>query len=305
MRRTAPPLRRRPGGPSEWRLWPGAVPGTPAEPVAEIELPPTTPAPHGDPGIFTQVRNPSLFVYPSANPNGAAWVMAPGGGMIRVSIGAGTGDIARWFNDAGATVFVLKYRVPNGNWTSGADASLQDAQRAVRMIRTYAPYFQLDPARIGMIGFSGGGYPTAALATRYDADVYEPIDAVDEESAAPNLIALMYPVIALDQPYTLATARAALIGADASPAIGARYSPDRYVSPATPPTFLAHALDDRSVAVGNTLAMHAALVRAGVPVQMHLFESGGHGINLGPLGAPRTWSGLFRAWAAQRNFLRA
>src|SRR5262249_7821327 len=143
----------------------------------------------------------SMFAYPSTNPNGAALIMCAGGGMVRINIGGGSGDIARRFNDAGVTVFMLKYRLPSGRWTSGADASLQDAQRAARLIRATARHFQIDPQRIGVIGFSAGGYVAASLATRPDAHVYEAVDAADRESAAPNLAALMYPVIALDRPF--------------------------------------------------------------------------------------------------------
>lgn len=300
----APAIRQRAAGPGEWRLWSGEGPGAPREIVDEVEQASTQPEPHGDPGIFTSVRYPSMFVYRAANPNGAALLMAPGGSLIRVNIGYGSGDIARRLNAAGVTVFMLKYRLPSGRWSGGANTPLQDAQRALRLIRANARHFALDPARIGVIGFSAGGYVAASLATRPDDRVYQPVDAADRESAAPNLAALLFPVISLDQPFAYAVSRDALLGPNPSPDLAARHSPDRHVSSATPPTFLAHASDDTVVRIENALAMYEALRGARVPAQMHLFENGGHGINIGPLEAPRSWLSLFLRWAAERNFAR-
>src|SRR5262245_43700302 len=137
MRRplSVPHLIDRGAGPKEWRLWPREAPGAPAHPAPEVEQPAATPSQFGDPGIFTSVRTPSLFVYPSLRPNGAALLMMPGGGFVRVAIGSGSGDIARRLNARGVSVFMLKYRLPSGHWSAGAAANLQDAQRALRLIR--------------------------------------------------------------------------------------------------------------------------------------------------------------------------
>jgi acetyl esterase/lipase len=197
---------------------------------------------------------------------------------------------------------MLKYRLPSGRWNAGADASLQDAQRAIRWIRAHAAQFGVDRNKVGVIGFSAGGFVAASLATRFAAPVYESADSVDEESTRPDLAALVSPVIALDRPFSHAGARAALLGGGATEE-GARHSPDLHVTQAAAPTFLAHAIDDPVVSVENTLAMFAALRAAGAPAPMHLFERGGHSLASTALDSSGSWLALFLDWAAARGFI--
>jgi acetyl esterase/lipase len=299
----APPSASSNPSAAEWRLWSDEAPGSPADPVAETMIE-ETPSRHGDPGIFTSVRWPSLFVYPSRRPNGAALLMAPGGAFARVAIGAGSGDIARRFNMAGVCVFMLKYRLPSGRWSAGVDTSLQDAQRAVRWIRARAAQFDVDRNKVGVIGFSAGGFVAASLATRFAEHVYDHGGSVDDESARPDFAALVSPVIALDRPFAHAGVREALLGGAAREE-GTRASPDLHASAAMPPTFLAHAVDDPVVSVENALAMFAALRAAQAAVEAHLFERGGHSLASTALGSSGNWLALFLDWAAAHGFVES
>jgi acetyl esterase/lipase len=247
---------------------------------------------------------PSLFVYPAPQPTGAAALMFPGGGFAHVAIGAGSGDIARQFNARGVSVFMLKYRLPSGHWAAGPDAVLQDAQRAVRLIRADAERYAINPEQIAALGFSAGGYGAAALVARSGAETYHPIDHADRLSARPDLAGLFYPVIVLDGPAAHQGSRTALLGAAPNAEDAARYSPYRHVTAGAPPTFLAHACDDTTVPVDNSILMFEALHSARVAAQLHAFERGGHGLNLeGPAGeAARGWMGLFLDWAARHGF---
>jgi len=275
----------------EIALWPGPPPGAPADPDSDVMTPTAT----DDPGTFERVGRPSLFVYAGAAGSGAAALMFPGGAYQHVAIGQGTGDIARRLNAAGITAFVLKYRLPSGRWAAGPDVVLQDGQRAMRLIRANARRFGID--RVAAIGFSAGGYGAASLVARHRETSYAPVDPADREDARPDLAGLMFPVIALDRPFAHAPSRDALLGAAADARRAARYSPDRLVTAGAPPCFLAHAADDAAVSAENSLAMFKALRAANVPVQMHIFEEGGHGL------ARQPWMDLFLSWARTHGFV--
>ena len=283
--------------PPEWPLWPGEPPGAPDNPDSDRMI--ATAA--SDPGNFESVGRPSLFVYPSARPTGAAALMFPGGGYVHVAMGKGSGDIARRLNAAGITVFVLKYRLPSGRWAAGPDAVLQDGQRAMRLIRANAARFAIDRAMVAVLGFSAGGHGAATLAARNQDQTYNPIDDADKHSARPDLAGLMFPVIALDRSFAHAVSRDQLLGANAPVALAARYSPDLRVAADAPPTFLAHAYDDPVVPVENSIAMYKALRAANVPSELHVFQQGGHGLKL--LGTPhRAWMDLFQTWSRGHRF---
>jgi len=284
------------GLPREIPLWSGAPPGGSAEPVTDV----VTPTAVDDPGTYERVGRPSLFVYPSENPNGAATLLYPGGGYQHVAIGKGTGDIARQLNGAGITVFVLKYRLPQQGWVGRADVILQDGQRAIRIIRARATEWVIDRDRVAILGFSAGGYGAATLATHFDQYSYPPTDSMDEQYAKPVLAGLMFPVIALDRPFAHIPSRTAIVGADASPESAAKYSPDLFVSSQTPPIFLAHAMDDEVVRPENSLAMYRALAVRHNPVQLHLFQDGGHGLQF---GTGTAWMQLFQSWCRYHEFI--
>lgn len=286
-------------------LWTGAPPDAP--PILPREEIVDRIATSGYRDRFvTGIGAPLMTVFRPAKPNGAAALLIPGGGYIRVVIDKEGFEVARRLAATGVTAFVLRYRLPREGWTS-RDVALQDAQRAVRLIRARAARDRLDPSRVLVMGFSAGGHVAATLATAFDRPAYARRDAADRLSARPDLSALLYPVIDMAPPHAHAGSRIALLGSEPTRALEAAHSPHRHVRADTPPTFLAHAWDDPSVPVENGLAYLAALRAAKVPTEAHLFEEGGHGFGIrliqGKPGA--AWPDLFLAWAARRGFLGA
>ena len=285
-------------------LWPGRPPGAqrilPREQIVDRR------ATSGFQDRFvTGVGAPLMTVFRPARPNGAAVLIAPGGGYIRVVIDKEGFEVGHRLAQAGVTSFVLRYRLPAEGWDRAADVPLQDAQRAMRLIRARAASFGIDPKRVAAMGFSAGGHVAASLATRHQAKVYAPIDAADRLDARPDLSVLMYPVIDMARPFAHLGSREALLGKPPEPGTEALYSPHRHIDSATPPTFLVHAWNDPSVPTENSLNYLAALRAAKVAAEAHIFEEGGHGFGIyGARGKPAAaWPDLFLAWAARRGFM--
>jgi acetyl esterase/lipase len=283
-------------------LWPGLPPGAPARLPAEEYVERAKPGELHD-RYAAQIARPTISVFRPARPNGNAVLLAPGGAYIRVVSDKEGYDSARWFVARGITAFVLRYRLPGGGWTRASDVPLQDAQRAVRLIRSKARDFAIDPERLGMIGFSAGGHVAASLAVHHDAPVYDPVDAADRLSARPQVMGLLYPVIQMGTHAHLGS-RDELIGKMPTAAAIAAYSPDLHVRADTPPTLIAHAADDPAVPLENSLAMSAALRAASVPTELHIFEKGGHGfgLRLPETATANAWPGLFLAFARNHGF---
>ena len=279
-------------------LWPHGAPGMPLHPPVETVEDRSTDAGVPDRSV-RGIRQPRLVVFRPASPNGSAALVTPGGGYQRIVIDKEGYELGRWLAARGWTAFVLFYRLPGEGWEAGPDVALADAQRAMRIIRSRAQGYGLRPDRVAAIGFSAGGHLCGDLATRFDARIYAPIDAADRLSARPDVAAPIYAVQSMRLPLAHAGSRALLIGTDASPALEATHSTARNVSAATPPCFLVHAEDDATVNVENSLEFRAALKRAGVPVETHLFARGGHGFGIdGAAGKPvAQWPALFAAWA--------
>ncbi|MBB4153390.1 acetyl esterase/lipase [Sphingomonas jinjuensis] len=297
---TAPPGIRHPGDPTETiDLWPGPAPGMPATPPVETVDERSTDPAFPDRAVRGVVR-PRMVVFRPATPNGAAVLVAPGGGYARIVIDKEGYEVARWLAARGYTVFVLFYRLPGDGWAAGPDVALSDAQRAMRLIRQRAGAYRLDPTRVAMMGFSAGGHLCGDLATRFDAMTYRAIDAADRLSARPMLAAPIYAVQSMSAPLAHPGSRALLVGAEASAAVERAHSNAANVTARTPPIFMAHAEDDATVPVDNTLEMRAACKRVGVPVETHLFTTGGHGFGLRrAAGKPvAIWPDLFVNWAA-------
>jgi len=285
-------------------LWPGRPPG--ARRVLPRELIVDRVATSGFQDRYvTGIGAPLMTVFRPARPNGAALLIAPGGGYIRVVVDKESFEVGRRLAEAGVTAFVLRYRLPAEGWDRASDVPLQDAQRAMRLIRAGAAGFGVDPKRVAAMGFSAGGHVAASLATRHQARVYEPLDAADRLDARPDLSALIYPVIDMARPFAHLGSREALLGAPPGPGTEAAYSPHLHVDQATPPTFLVHAWDDPSVPTENSLNYLAALRAAKVAAEAHIFEEGGHGFGIrGVRGKPAAaWPDLFLAWAGRRGWL--
>lgn len=295
---------RLPGDPTETiPLWPRTPPGGEGVRLT-LQLMERSPTPD----VFhdryvTDIAQPLLTVFRPDKPDGSALLVAPGGGYRRVVIDKEGFEAARRLNGSGVTVFNLRYRLPFEGWADGADVPLQDAQRAMRLIRARAAEFAIDPRRVGVLGFSAGGHVAASLITRPDEPVYKPVDKWDQLDARPDFAGLMYPVISMVPPVAHAGSREKLLGADPSEVQQVLYSPDRHVTANVPPTFLLLAADDKEVPPRNSLDMHAALRAAGVPSELHMFEEGGHGFGLRLIqGKPASiWPDLFLRWGARHG----
>jgi len=263
-------------------LWPGdgLAPGDAAlaTPQRVLERSPDPALPDR---FVDHVSRPYLVVQRPARPDGTAVLVIPGGGYSRIVLDKeGTALQPTFVEQGGATLFVLRYRLPGEGHADGADAPLVDAQRALRLIRARAGEWGVDPHRIGVMGFSAGGHVAASLGTRYDDIVHPPRDAVDRQSARPDFQLLIYPVIDMTGAAAHPGSRRQLLGEHPDDLRARRYSPQLHVDAHTPPTFLLHAQDDDVVPVDNSLLFHAALRQAGVPAELHVFPRGGHGFGI-------------------------
>lgn len=286
-------------------LWPGPPPGAPNS-LPRTKITDRTATSGFLDRYATEIGEPLMTVFRPKRPNGAALLIAPGGGYVRVVIDKEGFEVARRVAEAGITAFVLRYRLPGEGWAAPAVTPLQDAQRALRLIRAGARSYDVDPARVAVLGASAGGHVAGSLATGWFAETYAPVDAADRESAKPMLAALLYPVVDMSLPYAHVGSREALLGRSPSREREIERSVHRQVRSDTPPTFLVHALDDTSVPAENTLQLLAALRAAKVATEAHLFEEGGHGfgIHLAQGKPAAAWPDLFLAWAARRGLLR-
>ncbi|MBU6206906.1 MAG: alpha/beta hydrolase [Alphaproteobacteria bacterium] len=278
-------------------LWPGTPPGAPAQlPVPQITERAHDASYHDR--AITGVAAPRIDWFPAAQPNGSAVLLIPGGAYLRIAFDREGYEMAAWFNARGVSAGVLFYRLPDEGWVDRANVASADAQRAVRLLRTRAQAMQLDPARLIVMGFSAGGHVCADLAARWNQPLYTRVDAADMLSARPDLAAPIYPVVAMRGPEAHAVSRAMLLGASPTPEEERVHSPDLMIGPQSPPCFIIHAEDDPAVPVANSRLLHDALRRAKVPVEMHLFEKGGHGFGLRNATGPNAaWAELFMAWA--------
>ncbi len=284
-------------------LWPEGAPGMPAVRPIEVTIERSKDPARNDRAV-TGVSVPRLAVFRPARPNGASLVAFPGGGYIRMAIDKEGYEIARLLAAKGYTVFVLFYRLPGEGWADRANVPLQDAQRAVRVIRANAARYGLDPVRVAAMGFSAGGHLCADLAARFATKTYDPVDPADRISARPMIAAPIYPVVSMAPSLAHPGSRSALLGTDPTPELVRVHSPDLNIRPDTPPCFLCAAEDDATVPPDNTLMLHAALRAARVPVELHMFEQGGHGFGLrGVVGKPAAaWPDLFLAWAGTKGW---
>ena len=283
-------------------LWPGDPPGSAGVTAVETLLDRTVAGAPRDRAV-THTRKPTLTVFRPAKPNGAAVVLMPGGGYERVVTDKEGYETARWLADRGYTCFVLLYRLPGDGWGAGPDAPLQDAQRGLRLARSKAVAMGFDPARVAIMGFSAGGHLAASLTVRFDAKVYDRIDAVDDLSARPDLSGLIYPVISMTEGPVHAGSRKQLLGPAPTPEQIAAYSPDQTVTGREPPVILVHAADDGVVPVSNTILMFTALRARKIPTEMHVFEEGGHGFGLRAIAGKTVaaWPELFVAFSKKHG----
>lgn len=283
-------------------LWPDAPPGGVPDGLQEKIVHRDNPFGLMDRAAH-DVTVPSLSVFRPVRPDGSAILIIPGGGYKWVVIDKEGFEGARHFAGEGATVYVLRYRLPHQGWQAGSQAPLQDAQRAIRLIRARAATDGIDPARVMVMGFSAGGHLAGTLAMKFDLPVYAPLDAADALSARPDAAALIYPVATMSEPFAHPGSRLNMLGAYPPEDAVAAWSLETMVRPDMPPVFLMHAADDEAVPVENALILHAALRQAGVPVALHIFEAGGHGFGLRGIGDTplRSWPSLLRDWGVNKG----
>ena len=263
------------------RLWSGDAPGAKGTEDADI---------------------PTLTVYspPEDKRNGSAVIVCPGGGYTILAPHEGA-PVAEWLNTMGVTGFVLKYRLgPRYHHP----VMLEDAARASRTVRENAKEWGLDPDRIGILGFSAGGHLASTAATHFDDGDPNTADPIERVSSRPNLVILIYPVITMSGPFAHAGSRHNLIGDDPPQALIELLSNEKQVTARTPPAFLVHGADDDGVACENSLLFALAMRKAGVPVELHLYEHGPHGFGLGgddPILSD--WPTLCAHWLRLRGFI--
>ena len=262
----------------EIRLWPNGAPGSEKETAAEVFAASDNPK---LPKQFTVVHYPSVYAFlpPKEKANGMAVVIAPGGGHSQLVIAKEGWDIADWMNSRGIAAFVLKYRLAkakDSHYTVEGDA-LSDTARAMRLVRSRAREFGIDPARLGFVGFSAGGYLAALIETRFDAGNDSSPDAIDRVSSRPDFSVIVYPGYAA----------------------GSITVPKN-----APPAFLACADNDPSHVV-TTVNLYLDLQKQGVSSEMHIYASGGHGFGIKPSALPvSSWPDRLMDWMLERKFLK-
>lgn len=259
-------------------IWPGVAPDEQPVPGPETETQ----------GAVTNVTRPKMTIYaPKGKNTGAAVIVFPGGGFQILAIDLEGTEVCDWLISRGITCVLLKYRVPSVPYVWQCDCrphnlatsvpSLEDAQRTLRLVRFHAAEWHIDPHKIGVIGFSAGGYLVAEVSTRFKRRLYTPIDMADKESSRPDFAVAIYPGHLATDDDTL--------------------NPNVPVSHETPPTFLAQAEDDYVDGVNQSLVYYAALKKAEVPVEMHLYAHGGHAFGLRRTQFPITdWPRLVEVW---------
>jgi acetyl esterase/lipase len=270
------------------RLWPGPAPGD----VGNLgeEMDPTTakdPVLPGGPTLrVTNVSVPTITVYhpPAEKDTGAAVMVFPGGSYVRLAMNVEGTEICSWLNSVGVTAVLLKYRVPMREGLPRYTAALQDAQRAMGLVRLHAREWGIDPNRLGTVGFSAGADLSAVLCKGYGARTYPRLDNADDLSCLPNFQMLIYP-------------------GWLSKGKGLELNPEVAVSEKTPPSFLVQAEDD-PVHVENVLIYALALRQAKVPMELNVYPKGGHGYGMRPTGnLVASWPKRAGEWMANQGFL--
>lgn len=284
-------------------LWPSAAPGAP------IPLPKEEIVFRNNPFNLIdraahQVAKPNLSLFRAKKPNGAAILIIPGGGYSWVVVDKEGYEGAKRFAEEGYTVYVLRYRLPHQGWAAGPDTPLQDAQRAIRLIRSRVAQDGIIADKVMVMGFSAGGHVAGSLALKFDQAITPPLDSVDTLSAKPDLAVLMYPVVTMTEPFRHPKSRENMIGQTPTPAAIAAYSLESSVRADAPPLFILHAGDDAAVPAENALLLYEAARRRKASVTLHLFEKGGHGFGLrGIAGTPLAiWPDIVLRWAQDKGF---
>lgn len=273
------------------KLWPQGAPGAKGTDAAK------------------DVPTLSIFLPKPDVATGSAVVVCPGGGYGMLAVDHEGKQVAEWLNSIGVAAFVLKYRLAPAY---REPAMLHDVNRAIRVVRAGASKWGVDPDRVGLMGFSAGGHLASTGGTHFDAGKPDAEDPIDRASSRPDRLILVYPVISMSEPYGHMGSARNLLGEKPSEELVKLYSNDQQVTPQTPPTFLAHTNADAAVVPENSLLFALALRKAGVPLELHIFEKGQHGLglgtgakqfNIGPEPGFQAWPKLCEVWLRGQGFL--
>ena len=252
---------------------------------------------------ISDVSIPSITMYKPLYPSEkkTAVIICPGGGYGILAAGHEGSDVAKVFNSWGITAFVLKYRLPDDSIMVNKEIGpLQDAQRALQLIRQNASLWNLNPGKIGIMGFSAGGHLAATASTHFNMPV---IDNSDNISLRPDFSLLIYPVISFTDSLTHTGSRNNLIGKNAGPEKIRSYSNELLVNDQAPPAFLVHAKDDDAVKCGNSIQYYNALIRHKVRAELRLYEHGGHGFGMNNKTSSESWMERLKNWLQGNQFL--
>lgn len=273
-----------------------------AEPKTELLWPAGAPGALGD----TAKDKPTLIIHLPApeKANGAAIVVCPGGGYGGLAMDHEGKQIGEWLNSHGIAAFICDYRHRGKGY--GHPAPLQDAQRAIRTVRTRAKEFGVDPAKIGILGFSAGGHLTSTAVTHFDAGDATAEDPVMRASSRPDFGVLCYAVIAFDEPFTHKGSQKNLLGVDAPKELVDSLSNEKQVSAETPPCFLWHTYEDTGVPPLNSVMFYQGMLKHKVPGELHVYEKGRHGVGLGKdIPGTNDWSNACIRWLQTRGVIPA
>lgn len=237
-----------------------------------------------DADFVLNISEPHMYAYPASQETntGTAVLICPGGGYSGVSAIKEGEEIAKWFNTLGVTAFVLYYRMPNGHW----EIPLKDAQAALAIIHKRAKEMHIDKTKIGIMGFSAGGHLASTVGTHFKS-----------KTQRPDFMILCYPVVTMKKELTHGGSRKNLLGQNPSEELVNLYSNELQVTKKTPPTFMVHAIDDKTVPIANSEQLLKALKDKNIPAELHTFEVGGHGFGMHKQGIPADyWPDLLKTW---------
>lgn len=255
-------------------------------------------------GSLSNVLNPTLTVFLPKEPNAIASgiIICPGGGYAHLAIDHEGVDVAKALNEMGIAAFVLKYRLPDDACMTNKEVvPLMDAQQAMRLVRENAARWKVDANKIGVMGFSAGGHLASTIGTHFTQSL---ISNPGSLSLRPDFLVLLYPVISFKDSLTHHGSKDNLIGKNPAPEMVTHFSNEEQVTAQTPPTFLVHAVDDNTVPVQNSILFMEALKRNKIPVEMHLYQKGGHGFGMHNKTTKEEWMQTMKNWMLTNGFLK-
>jgi acetyl esterase/lipase len=281
------------------KVWPEGIPGSFKNETYTEKMSET----NGEISRFDKVTDPAMYVYlPAAEKaTGTAVLICPGGAYGTLAFGHEGIAVAKWFNENGIAGIVLKYRLPSDLIMKDKSIGpLQDVQEAMRIIRRNSNKWNINPAKVGVMGFSAGGHLASSLSTHFAEKVYQ---VADTTSARPDFSFLIYPVITFDETFTHSGSRKNLIGDKPTEEAIRHFSNELQIDKNTPPAFLVHSADDKTVPVKNSIVYFEGLQKNGILTELHIFQKGGHGYGLSTgKGTQSAWSATGLAWLKANGF---